>query len=148
MVEKDSWGLPLPLVASVTLASPVTSVALIFSITPAAVLHGHADTILQLFESLDCNHVSLIEPLYGCCVTVGRSDRNRLYRGRIVRFNHINESALGIALDRRRGDQDGVMCRVYQESGIHKLIGKKRIVLIRENGLELQGSRCGVDLVV
>src|SRR3954471_18963553 len=66
----------------------------------------------------------------------------------LLKVQQIHESALRITLNSGVWYQDGIVMGVHQQSCIHKLIWKKRAVVIGEISPQLDGSGGGVDLVV
>ena len=63
-------------------------------------------------------------------------------------LNHKDKRHIAVVLDGGGGDQDHVLQRIHQQAGIHKLVGKERVVFVVEERAQFQRAGGGVDLVV
>lgn len=73
---------------------------------------------------------------------------DRLFTDAIFAVQHPDEMAIAAHLECANGNDNGVLLSIYQHTGIHKLAGEQRIVFIGKTGFELDGTRCGVYLVI
>ena len=76
------------------------------------------------------------------------SDLHRRHGDRQVVLDDVDERSRGAALDRRRRHQRRVGPRLDRHPHVDELVGEERAVGIGELGLELDGARRRVDLVV
>ena len=76
------------------------------------------------------------------------SGRHFAQLDRLVRLHHVDEGALGAALDRLVRHQHRAAERVHQDARVDELVREQRAVAIDEGRLELDGAGARVDLVV
>src|ERR1700722_10555318 len=104
MVLKGSWRLLIGLF-----------ITLFFAWAALPVLHSHFDAILQFFKALHSDRLPRLQARHCGCIAVGCAGGNRLDAGSLVGLDYINKRPLSVALDRRGGNQCGVMLRVHEE---------------------------------
>src|SRR5262245_6843522 len=66
----------------------------------------------------------------------------------VVFLDAENKRTLRPSLDSSSRYNHGAAFRIQQQPGIHKLTRKKRVVAVRKDGFETDGSRIRVDLVI
>ena len=62
--------------------------------------------------------------------------------------NLVDKGLDAITLDGRAGNEQGVMQRAYQQTGIDELVGIEREIVVIELGAEADGAGSGINLIV
>src|ERR1041385_9043175 len=119
-------------------------------VPPVLGVSAHRDlhSVLQRVETIHRDHVAGVYSFNRSYIPICCSDGNCLHRYRLIRLQDIDKRLLRVALNRDCRNQNYSVLRVNQQTRIHELIRKQRVVLVRENCFELDRAGCRVDLVV
>src|SRR5208282_1994176 len=74
--------------------------------------NGNFPSIQKLVEAIHRDHFLRFKALDGGHGSIRSAGRDRPHGGGLVAFNHVNKSALGVALDRWSGNQGRIVQRV------------------------------------
>ena len=121
--------------------------AVISTAASSGVAGGDCDVILQLVEAAGSNDVSRVNAFHLGDAAVGYAGLYAAHMSDIV-LNYVHERCRAILLNGRCRNQGHALQSVHQQTRIHKLIGKERVVLIGKDSPRFHGSGGRVDLVI
>src|SRR5271169_17194 len=110
--------------------------------------NGNFRPIQKLVEAVHRYHFLRFKTLYGGHRSIGSAGRNRPNGGGLVTFNRVDKRTLGVALYRLSRNQSHIVLGVDKQLHVHELAREKSVILVVENGFELQSSGSRVDDII
>ncbi len=92
----------------------------------AAAPHRYLGPVLQPVKAADRHHFVRLDAVNGLRIAIGHTGLMVAELRRVVGLHHVDECALGVALNGGRGYQRGIVLRLNQQARVHELVRKQR----------------------